>query len=495
MKRYYFTILLILSGIFSALLQAWLNIPLLAFIAFAPMMYALCTADGKTQYLLRFAYFFIPYYIVQLSFLVTVYHIVPLPKFFAVIVMGIVVLLLSLWESLLMFVPLFMLMWLKRGKITDIFVVSLLICGGEWLQENIIILHFPWSAVWLTVTDMPIFMQTANLLGCRVVTFIILVTNGLLAFIVMSDKKLVSISLLAIVQSITVFYGIYSLSHLDKISSASQKINVICAQDEIEGERKKDISSLTSAKSYISILNDNWVVGTSLVLLPETAVSTDYDESLDEFKMLKDFAVEKGCTVVTGCFFNDGKDYNAMYAISPAGKISSPYCKQVLVPFGERMPFSFLFGESTLSECRDNEKIQPLRTSEMSIGASICIESIYPDIVRRLAKSGSDLLCISTNDSWFGKSFARQQHYRHSIMRAVENGKYLLRAGNCGISAVISPNGKVMAQRTDSAKGICSCEISLINEKNLYSKWGNIFITLPILLITLAIIRRFTTQA
>ena len=77
-------------------------------------------------------------------------------------------------------------------------------------------------------------------------------------------------------------------------------------------------------------------------------------------------------------------------------------------------------------------------------------------------------------------------------MRAAENRKWLLRAGNCGISAIISPAGEVIQSRSQREKGTVIGEISVIEEKSLYATTGDIFITLPALLTVYAILRRFS---
>ena len=493
-KNYFLSLGFILSvdGIFCGLLQTVFNIPLLSFISFMPLMYGLIYAKSKRQFTIRFCSFFMPYYFVQLAFLITVYKLVPLQKFTAFLIMLACVLFLVMWESLLMFLPVCLIHWLKRNSFGDVFVLSFFICAGEWLQEHIFFLSFPWSAVWLTVTDMPILFQVSNLFGARAVSFVILCMNGF-AVAAIAEKKIplktLSLVSMVVIQSVNLWYGYYSLKDCKRLSREGERINVVCAQDNAEGIEKENLTPLETALSYREILSK--VKTADIILLPETSVPDDYDEKAEQFHLVAKLAKEKNSTIVFGCFYNDGKEYNAMYAITPDGNLSQPYCKQILVPFGEKIPLAFLFDESTLSECTDRKLIMPLKTNKNIIGSTICIESVYSDIVRKQTAQSAQLICVSTNDSWFGKSFARQQHFRHSIMRAAENRKWLMRAGNCGISALISPCGKVTVQKTDSSKGVVSGEISLINQKSFYAENGDLFITVPALLAVAAILRRF----
>ena len=107
------------------------------------------------------------------------------------------------------------------------------------------------------------------------------------------------------------------------------------------------------------------------------------------------------------------------------------------------------------------------------------------------AAQGAQILCVCTNDSWFGKSYARQMHFRHSVMRAVENGRYLLRSGNCGISAVIKPTGEVQSIRTQTSKGVIADEARLIDECTLYSRSKDLFTVFPAALTAVAVMKMY----
>lgn len=110
---------------------------------------------------------------------------------------------------------------------------------------------------------------------------------------------------------------------------------------------------------------------------------------------------------MTGSFYlENGKDYNALFAYDKNGIASSPYLKQVLVPFGEKTPFAGIFHLDTMSECADERHTKPLASDGMTIGSVICIESIFPSLVSRQKEQGAQIICVSTNDSWFGKSSA-----------------------------------------------------------------------------------------
>lgn len=483
------------SGLLCALLQSTVNIPLLAAAAYSPMVYTLCRYERRRDFLKSFLSFFVPYYFYQLIFLLAVYPQIDLPRGFAVSLLFVAVIALTVWETLLMLLPVSLFTVLRRDRVYDVIVLAVLIAGGEWLQESFPLLSFPWSAVWLSVTGSPLMIQPANLLGCRLVTVIVLCINGFLAFSAMRKKmRIVPIASLTALVLFCLGYGSISLRHLDDVARRSSSLSVLIAQDEAEGRKKTARTARDCAGSYKSIIMDSAIKQADLVIFPETAVPMKYDSSADEFAAVQSIARSCNATVVSGCFYElDGDEYNALYAVDPHGSVSAPYFKQVLVPFGEKIPLAFLFGASTLCECSDQHYTKPLETKLGSIGCVICIESIYPSTVKQQACRGAQILCVCTNDSWFGSSYARGMHFRHSIMRAAENGKYLLRSGNCGISAIIKPTGEVENIRSDTTRGVVTGEASLIPERTFYSCTGDLFAVLPAALTAIAVIKLYTS--
>lgn len=457
---------LALTGIVSALMQSILNLPWLAFFIFAPMVHCLSVCHERRAFRLDFLCFFVPYYLFQLTFMLTIWKICPLPSFASIPLATLAWLGLTLWECILMYLPLSLFLPLRphfKHRLSEIVLLCLLLTAGEWLQEKVPILAFPWSAAWLAVTSSPLLLQSATLISCRLTSFIIFLLNGLHGEIYTSKKRFACTAFALLLQGANLSYGLYSINLDKKLDNIYPQIDVICAQDSLEGREKSHRKALDSARSYLSIMESCWRWGTDLVLLPETAVSKDYDEQLKEFSLISDFAATHGCTLVTGSFYlENGKDYNALFAYDKNGIASSPYLKQVLVPFGEKTPFAGIFHLDTMSECADEIHTKPLSSDGMTIGSVICIESIFPSLVSRQKEQGAQIICVSTNDSWFGKSSAREQHYRHCIMRAVENRRYVLRAGNCGISAIISPTGEQLSVKSDKSKGAVWGKVTLI---------------------------------
>jgi apolipoprotein N-acyltransferase len=132
------------------------------------------------------------------------------------------------------------------------------------------------------------------------------------------------------------------------------------------------------------------------------------------------------------------------------GKDIDFYYKYHLVPFGEYIPFQHLFGkifeliDVPMSDFSWGEFKQPnLHAAGQEIGMSICFEDAFPEQIRN-AMPNATILANVSNDSWFANSLAPHQHLQIAQMRALELGRYLLRATNTGISAVIDNRGNIV---------------------------------------------------
>jgi apolipoprotein N-acyltransferase len=107
------------------------------------------------------------------------------------------------------------------------------------------------------------------------------------------------------------------------------------------------------------------------------------------------------------------------------------------------------------------------------VGALVCFEAVFPELARELVRNGGELLVNLTNDGWYGRSAAPYQHLAMARWRAVENRRYLLRAANSGVSAVIAPTGRI-ERRTDLfAREVCLGRFAFLSGRTLYASRGD----------------------
>ena len=114
-----------------------------------------------------------------------------------------------------------------------------------------------------------------------------------------------------------------------------------------------------------------------------------------------------------------------------------------------------------------------LYTDKAAIGAAICYDSIFEEVVRTSVNNGAELLVVSTNDSWFGTSAALGMHNSQAILRSVETGRYVVRSANTGISSIISPRGEMLQELPAGVEGYVVDDVALNTQKTAYMTVGN----------------------
>ena len=188
-----------------------------------------------------------------------------------------------------------------------------------------------------------------------------------------------------------------------------------------------------------------------LVLWPEIPASFYYHEDPGLRGRLHHLARQtQSYHLVNVIAFADAerqKPLNSAVLISPAGEFRGRYDKIHLVPFGEYVPLKkvfFFVGKLTAEVGDFVPGTRPLPLGERHpLAALICYEGIFPDLVRQFSAGGAELLVNLSNDSWYGDSAARYQLLLMSRLRAIENNRWLLRATNTGITAIVDPYGRL----------------------------------------------------
>ena len=174
--------------------------------------------------------------------------------------------------------------------------------------------------------------------------------------------------------------------------------------------------------------------------------------------------------------------YNSAFLVrAPTARIDGVYRKMHLVPFGEYVPLKRLlfFAAPLVRPCpisRPARRRCFCRWTAGRISTAICYEIVYPNLVRRFVAGGSELLTTITNDAWFGRTSAPYQHFAQAAMRAIENGRYLVRAANTGISGVVDP----VRARPDAELGLFEPasfvgEARYLKSSTLYTRTGDVF--------------------
>jgi len=175
---------------------------------------------------------------------------------------------------------------------------------------------------------------------------------------------------------------------------------------------------------------------------------------------------------------HDGAPPTSARLVAPPGEVVGRYDKVHLVPFGEFVPWPFGFANKISTEIGDfkpGDKVVVLPVGDHRIGTFICYESVFPNFVRQFAANGAELLINISNDSWFDKSAARQQHLKIVRMRAAENRRWVLRSTNDGITATIDPAGRLLGTLPEYVESASRTGYSYVKETTFYTRHGDWF--------------------
>ena len=171
---------------------------------------------------------------------------------------------------------------------------------------------------------------------------------------------------------------------------------------------------------------------------------------------------------------------NSNVLLDPGGRVISQYDKIHLVPFGEYVPLKdwLTFAGTLTAEAGDFAAGNRLVVSDLfggRLSGLICYEAIFPDLVRRFAQQGAEVLVNISNDGWFGSSSARYQHLLMARLRAIENARYLLRATNTGLTAVIRPDGTIAAHLPPDQPAVLEARWDFESRLTFYTRHGDWF--------------------
>ena len=230
--------------------------------------------------------------------------------------------------------------------------------------------------------------------------------------------------------------------------------------------------------------------GARLVVWPESALPFLFDRTPVVAAQLRNMVQESGLFLLFG---NDdreesederGRIWVGAKMLDPQGAVVLRYHKMRLVPFGEYVPIQSVltlggrFSAKLVQEVGEftpGEEYAVGAVDGHPIAAFICYEAIFPDLVREFAARGAQLLVNITNDGWYGRTSAPYQHFAMAKFRAVENERYLVRAANTGITAVVDPHGRVLDRTELFERTVLVREVPLLAGSTFYTRHGDVF--------------------
>lgn len=216
-----------------------------------------------------------------------------------------------------------------------------------------------------------------------------------------------------------------------------------------------------------------------LLVWPETAMPFYFQQPGEMSGLIRNFIRSSGVPLVfgvpaRGVELGSDDSYNRVWLLDAQGADAGYYDKEHLVPFGEYIPkgvyvpfaSEFLQGHGFTPGANQ----APLRQGDFLLGVLICYEAIFPELAQARVTAGANLLINVSNDAWFSDSPAPRQHLQLAAMRCIEQGRYMIRSTNTGISAMIDPAGRVHGAGPLFEDYVSAHEVRLLEERTFFNR-------------------------
>ena len=389
--------------------------------------------------------------------------------------------------------------------ISFILFFSLVFSIFEFLRGNLFT-GFPWNLISYTWSWSTEIVQILSLIGAYSLS-LISITFFCIPFLFFK-KEFVLKNIFFVLFCLIIFIGNYSYGKF-KLNNSNYKfdkeINVKIISPNFSLKDYNNQSEEFQIKRLIKI-SDPKKDKKTLFIWPEGIFYQSYLEDIKKYRNLFKDKFSENHLIILGINnftsinnIDDQKYFNSLAVLNYKLEILSLYNKINLVPFGEFLPF-----EKTLSKF-GLKKITPGYSSfssgdermminlgsqfnEKLILPLICYEIIYPAKIKK-ANQLPDLVVNISEDAWFGRSIGPHQHFAKAIYRSIEEGVFIARSANKGISAFIDPNGRVLKSLNTGESGNIELNFPHFNQPTLFSNHGNkIFFLIILLYIFLTLI-------
>ena len=359
------------------------------------------------------------------------------------------------------------------------------------LGRTYLLTGFPWVMLGYSQASVIPVAQLASVFGVYGVSLLVATVSAALATIAADAKAGRTLLPLAVTAVIAVaVWGSVRVSRGD-LTRIGDPIRVGLIQGNVDQAIKWNAANRAAIfDRYISLTRQAIGAGAGLVLWPESSTPFMFEEEPAGAARIRALAQQARVPILFGSdqiiWRSEGgrrlpdKTYNSAFLVRDDGQTAGIYRKIHLVPFGEYVPMrQLLFFAGPLVEeigsgfvAGQDPTLLPVDGHTLSV--AICYEVVYPDLVRRFVVAGSELLTTITNDAWFGATSAPYQHFEQASMRAIENGRYLVRSANTGISGIVDPYGRTLAKTGIFQETVVVGDARFLHVSTFYTRHGDV---------------------
>jgi apolipoprotein N-acyltransferase len=400
--------------------------------------------------------------------------------------------------------------------------IGLLLAPPAWVASELgrqyVWDGFPWELLgYSQVTWLPI-SQLSSVVGVYGLSALLALTASAVAFAIVDRRpesrvrRWVPAACTLLVVVVSVIWGTRRLAG-STLTAAGETVRVAVLQGNVEQDQKWDPRLVDEiSQRYLAMTREALADGAKFILWPESATPYLFEGDIVRGRAVRRLAHEGDATLLVG---SDQVEpiktaprekpgnlyYNAAFLVRPDGAVGAVYRKMHLVPFGEYVPLKrllFFVGPiiESVSDFTPGADPVLLPVGSHTASTAICYEVIYGNMIRNSVQQGSELLTTITNDAWYGRSSAAYQHWDQASMRAIENGRYLARAANTGISGFVDPYGRALNRSDLFEQKVLVQDLRFLNGRTIYSRIGDLvaWLSLALVLAALLAARRATAD-
>ena len=387
---------------------------------------------------------------------------------------------------------------LKPKKIVNSFLCFSLIFGLVEFVRGLILTGFPWNLIAYSFSNQLEILGIISVIGTYGFNLFCISLFTSPAILILRDSRR-DLGICIFFFITIIFFYFYGSYHKEKFNNTykidyNYKIRVIGSNISLD-RYYKDVDTVSIIQELIDISNPNTKEKT-IFIWPEGIFPNISQEELINYNSLFEKKFSENHLLIIGINSqlerNGSKDYfNSLTIYDHQLNILNTYNKNNLVPFGEFLPFENILKNIGLKSLTNNYQSfsrgnkrniieVKQKNFQIKILPLICYEIIYSG--RLFDKPDFDLIVNISEDGWFGKSIGRKQHFAHSIFRAIESGKYVARAANNGIAAIVNPMGSIEQSVNFGQSGYIDLKENKKIQPTIFSKYGNKIFGLLILL-------------
>ncbi|MDD5542314.1 MAG: apolipoprotein N-acyltransferase [Acidobacteriia bacterium] len=390
-----------------------------------------------------------------------------------------------------------------RPSVIQISVLNSLVVAALWVAvefaRTYFLTGFPWCLLGYGLVKQLGIMQVATVTGIYGISFLICLVNLLLAHALYQKKQPLFFGaaiLLGLVLTGDFGFHAWLVQHpFEYVPETTQLPASVHRVAILQLNIPQDTDwGPTTLDAWVSKLDEMIQHSQAeLIVMPENPAPFYLPDDPRFTRELRFATQQAGATVVAGVIMGHKTQsgnagvFNSAATLDPSGRLTSEYDKRHLVPFGEYIPWRNVVswaGKLTqeVSDFSPGENYTLSLINQNRAAVMICYEAIFPHLVRQFTRRGAEVLINITNDGWYGFSAAPYQHFEMARVRAIENRRYLIRAANTGISAIVDPYGRVLDQTALGQQSILRGVYEYRTDMTIYARFGDVFAWICVLL-------------